>query len=130
MSIHPAVAPSGATGLAGSLMRRHCRLLWERFLTRQFLSASGTASQVGGEREKKERDGDGIRKNTYFFSHIFWDYCKNFFTFDFTLCTDLDFIFFFCIEQREGCIAFHNEIIKAGVINGCMRLSARSQHKH
>ncbi|KAG8001313.1 hypothetical protein GBF38_006925, partial [Nibea albiflora] len=41
-----AVAPSGATGLAGSLMRRHRRLLQERSLTRQFLSASETANQV------------------------------------------------------------------------------------
>lgn len=58
MSVHPAVAPSGATGLAGSLMRRHCRL---KSLTRQFLSASGTVNQVGGEAEKRERQaaGDG-----------------------------------------------------------------------
>lgn len=50
MSIHPAVAPSGATGLARSLMRRHRRLLQQRSLTRQFLSACGKADQVRGGR--------------------------------------------------------------------------------
>ncbi|TWW67892.1 hypothetical protein D4764_02G0009330 [Takifugu flavidus] len=39
MTIHPAVAPSGATGLAGSLMRHRHRLLQDRSLTRRFLSA-------------------------------------------------------------------------------------------
>lgn len=60
MSVHPAVAPSGATGLAGSLMRHHCRLLLEKSLTQQFLSASGTVNQVGGEAEKRARQAAGV----------------------------------------------------------------------
>lgn len=69
MSIHPAVAPSGATGLAGSLMRRHRRLLQERSLSRQFLSVSKTTNQV---REKigEERLAMGVRKSTIFLIHI------------------------------------------------------------
>ncbi|CAF99767.1 unnamed protein product [Tetraodon nigroviridis] len=46
MTIHPAVAPSGATGLAGSLMRHRHRLRQKRSLTRCFLSAGETAEQV------------------------------------------------------------------------------------
>lgn len=46
MFIHPAVAPSEATGFAGSLMRRRLRLLQEGRLTRLFLSLSETANQV------------------------------------------------------------------------------------
>lgn len=55
MFIHPAVAPSEATGFAGSLMRRRLRLLQEGRLTRLFLSLSQTANQVRGRRGVKER---------------------------------------------------------------------------
>lgn len=58
MTIHPAVAPSGATGLAGSLMRHRHRLLQERSLTRRFLSAGETADQV-------EREGGGVFQNPH-----------------------------------------------------------------
>lgn len=61
MTIHPAVAPSGATGLAGSLMRHRHRLLQERSLTRRFLSAGETADQV----EKEEGEGGGSPKSTF-----------------------------------------------------------------
>ena len=57
MTIHPAVAPSGATGLAGSLMRHRHRLQQEQSLTRRFLSAGETAKQV--ERQNQaEREGE------------------------------------------------------------------------
>lgn len=50
MAILPAVAPSGATGLAASLMSHRHRLPQERSLTRRFLSAGETADQVEIER--------------------------------------------------------------------------------
>ncbi|AWP01279.1 Hypothetical protein SMAX5B_005677 [Scophthalmus maximus] len=57
MSIHPAVAPSGATGLAGSLMRRHRCLLQEQIsLSRQLLSASATNSQTD------EKQGNNVKE--------------------------------------------------------------------
>ncbi len=129
MSIHPAVAPSGATGLAGSLMRRHRRLLLERSLTRQFLSASETANQVRRERGEKREPGDGIQLERTHIFQVILRLLKNPTFTSFTVDIGFSFSPDTCKEQHEGWIGFHIEIIKAAVINCSVRLSERCEHK-
>lgn len=79
MFIHPAVAPSRATGFAGSLMRRRLRLLQEVRLTRLFLSLSQTAKQVRREEGGKRGTCCEILRNT--FSSCLLGFFKSFFFF-------------------------------------------------